>query len=262
MMPPPRTVEITPHTLIGVSLAVLGVVLTLDNLGFVEAQEVLKFWPIVPMLVGCVYIVQGHETRDWVVGAGWLAVGTAFLLRNLGVFKFRLSDFVPLILVAIGLRFMFGRVRPKRRWPGTSDPAQPPPVPGVPTGFGPMGDLGFPPRFDAPPAGGPAAAGAWTGARSGNESPHVLRLFAILWGTDRRHHGPLAHVEVSAVMGGCDVDLRDATPTSDPLVIQVFAMWGGIDIRVPPGWLVQNEAWPISAASSTAPRRRPCRPTA
>jgi len=130
-MPPPRTVEITPHTLIGVSLAVLGVVLTLDNLGFVEAQDVLRFWPIVPILVGAVYIVQGRETRDWVVGTGWIAVGAAFLLRNLGVVKFRLSDFVPLILVAIGLRFMFGRRdRPRRRrWPGMPDPTQPPPPP-------------------------------------------------------------------------------------------------------------------------------------
>jgi hypothetical protein len=262
MMPPPRTVEITPHTLIGVSLAVLGVVLTLDNLGFVEAQEVLRFWPIVPMLVGVVYIVQGRETRDWVVGAGWLTIGTAFLLRNLGVFKFRLSDFVPLILVAIGLRFMFGRrERPKRRLPGMPDPAQPPPPPGVAPPFGPIGDHGFPPRFDAQPIGGAPAAsgtwtgGAWTGAPPGHASPHVLRLFAILWGTDRRHHGPLAHVEVSAVMGGCDVDLRDAIPTSDPLVVQVFAMWGGIDIRVPPGWLVQNEAWPIlgGIVDSTTP---------
>jgi hypothetical protein len=285
MMPPPRTVEITPHTLIGVSLAVLGVVLTLDNLGFVEAQEVLRFWPIVPMLVGAVYVVQGRETRDWVVGTGWLAVGTAFLLRNLGVFKFQVSDFVPLILVAIGLKFMFGRRdRPKRRWPGMPDAAQPPAPPGVPPAFGPMGDRGFPPRFDPQPIGGaptggapmggtpPGAApsggwtagswtggswsgGSWTGAPSGSVSPHVLRLFAMLWGTDRRHHGPLAHVEVSAVMGGCDVDLRDATPTSDPLVIQVFAMWGGIDIRVPPGWQVQNEAWPIlgGIVDSTTP---------
>ena len=259
-MPPPRTVEITPHTLIGVSLAVLGVVLTLDNLGFVEAQEILKFWPIVPMLVGSVYIVQGRETRDWVVGAGWLAVGTAFLLRNLGVFKFRLSDFVPLILVAIGLRFMFRRERSKRRWPGMPDPGQPPPPPGGPLGgtpgFGPLGDLGFPPRFDPQPTGAAAArAPGWAGAPSGSSSPHVLRLFAILWGTDRHHYGPLAHVEVSAVMGGCDVDLRDASPTSDPLVIQVFAMWGGIDIRVPPGWLVQNEAWPIlgGIVDSTTP---------
>ncbi len=56
-------------------------------------------------------------------------------------------------------------------------------------------------------------------------------------------------------MGGCDIDLREAMPTSDPMVIQVFAMWGGVDIRVPPGWLVQNEAWPIlgGIVDSTTP---------
>jgi Domain of unknown function (DUF5668) len=252
-MTPPRTVEVTPHTLIGVSLALLGVVLTLDNLGFVEAKAVLRFWAIVPMLVGCVYVVQGREMRDWIVGAGWLAIGTMFLLRSLDVFRFRLADFLPLFLVAIGLKFMFGRRRHRRdrRWAGMPDPSQPSPPP-VPGPFGPMGDVVFGPRFDpmsgsgdSSGAGAPHDYGAAPSYGQGNAQGQVLRVFAMMFGADRRHVGPLAHVEVSAVMGGCDIDLRDAAPSAQPLVIQVFAMWGGIDIRVPPGWLVQNEAWPI-----------------
>src|SRR5688572_22258096 len=254
-MTPPRTVEVTPQTFIGVSLALLGVILTLDNLGFVNAQDILRFglrfWPIVPILAGVLYVVQGRETRDWLLGAGWIAVGAAFLLRNLDVFHFELRDFLPLVLVAIGIRVMFGRREARRRTrsPATPDPSAPPPPPppGVPPAFGPMGDHAFPPRFDpqgmhAGPAAGPSprTGTAWDGA-----SAHVLRAFSFFWGTDRRHRGPVAHVEVSAVMGGCDIDLRDAVPTTDPLVIQVFAMWGGIDVRVPPGWLIQNEAWPI-----------------
>ena len=73
-MAPPRTVEVTPHTFIGVSLALLGVVLTLDNLGFVEAGAVLprsgrssRSWSA-PL-----YVVQGRETRDWMLGTGWMA---------------------------------------------------------------------------------------------------------------------------------------------------------------------------------------------
>jgi hypothetical protein len=268
-MRPRRSVEITPHTFIGVSLAMLGVVLTLDNLGFVDAQDVLRFWPIVPILVGATYIVQGHETRDWLLGAGWITVGTAFLLRNLEVFRFRLSDFLPLLLVALGLKFMFGRGRRRARWPGGPDPAPPPSVsspPGGPSPFAPVGEAAFTPRFDGPfgpdGASGPGpgtAPGALPGVgarpRHGGPAGHILRVFAMLNGADRRHRGPLAHVEVSAVMGGCDIDLRDATPTSEPLVIQVFAMWGGIDIRVPPGWLVQNDAWPIlgGVVDSTTP---------
>ncbi|MEO5820636.1 MAG: DUF5668 domain-containing protein [Vicinamibacteraceae bacterium] len=259
-MPPRRSVEFTPHTFIGVSLAMLGVILTLDNLGFVEAQEVLRFWPTVPILVGAVYVVQGREMRDYILGTGWIAVGAAFLLRNLDVFRFRLSDFLPLLLVALGLKFMFGRRQRRERWPGMPDPSQPLPPLGVPPPFGPMGDAGFAPRFDGP-FGGPFSgegstgpAGAAASSQSGAPG-HVLRVFAMLQGAERRHRGTLAHVEVSAVMGGCDIDLRDATPTSEPLVIQVFAMWGGIDMRVPPGWLIQNEAWPIlgGIVDSTTP---------
>jgi hypothetical protein len=245
-MTPPRTVEVTPHTFIGVSLAMLGVVLTLDNLGFVDAQDVLRFWPVVPILVGTVYVVQGRELRDWVLGAAWMAVGTAFLLNNLDIFRFHLTDFLPLLLVALGLKFMFGR-RPRRpRWAGAPAPAPPPPA-GMSPSFAPGGDVVHPPRFEGPfgPGSAPGPhAGATATPRHGAPG-HVLRAFAMLSGTDRRHRGALAHVEVSAVMGGCDIDLREATPTAEPLVIQVFAMWGGIDIRVPPGWLVQNEAWPI-----------------
>jgi len=237
-----RSPEITPHTAIGVSLALLGVVLTLDNLGFVDAHAVFRYWPLIPMLVGAAFVVQGRELRDWVIGAGWMAAGTAFLLRNLDVFHFRLSDFLPLILVAVGVKVILGRSRrrhapppppggpaPQWGWPGMPDV---PPVPPAPPQFG------GPAPFGGPPPG----AAAWQQAPPG---PDVVRLFAMFWGADRRHSGPLAHVEAAAVMGGCDLDLRDAVPTADPLVIQVFAMWGGIEVRVPPGWLIQNESWPI-----------------
>ena len=92
-MTEPRPPEVTPHVAFGVSLALLGVVLTLDNLGFVDAGAVMRFWPLIPVLVGTAYVVQGREIRDWLIGAIWLAAGTAFLLRNLEVFHFRLTDF-------------------------------------------------------------------------------------------------------------------------------------------------------------------------
>ena len=258
-MTPPRTVEVTPQTFVGVSLALLGVVLTLDNLGFVNAHDIqrfgLRFWPVIPILAGVLYVVQGRETRDWLLGAGWMTVGVAFLLRNLGVFRFELRDFLPLVLVAIGLRVMFGRRKPRR--PATFDPGVTPPPLGVPPAFGAPGDQTFPPPFDpqGPRPGAATGPGQGPGTAWNGASAHVLRAFSFFWGTDRRHRGPVAHVEVSAVMGGCDIDLRDAVPTTDPLVIQVFAMWGGIDLRVPPGWVIQNEAWPIlgGIVDSTAP---------
>lgn len=235
-MAPPRNVEITPHTAIGVSLALLGVVLTLDNLGFVDARAVMRFWPLIPMLVGAAYVVQGREARESIVGAGWMAVGTAFLLRNLDVFHFRLWDFVPLILVVLGIKVILSRSRRRQEAGLGGAPSGFPHFPGMP-------GMSMPPPPPPPPGfGAPAAAPVTHGHPT---RPDVVRVFAMLWGADRRVRGPVSHVEVAAVMGGCDVDLRDAVPSSDPLVLQVFAMWGGIEIRVPTGWLVQNEAWPI-----------------
>ena len=264
-MTPPRTVEVTPQTAIGVSLALLGVVLTLDNLGFVDAGTVIRFWPLIPMLVGVAYVVQGREVRQWTIGAAWLAAGTVFLLGNLGVFKFRLVDFLPLLLVALGVKVMFRhRRKARRQWPGAAGAAGFPPIPDPPPPFG-GGTDAFRPGFSWPggpgwthgPTGsgptdpaaatGAAAAGAPASATgsSGRAGGQIVRLFALLWGADRRVRGPVSHVEVSAVMGGCDLDLREAVPTVDPIAIQVFAMWGGIDIRIPPGWVVEIEAWPI-----------------
>ena len=43
-----------------------------------------------------------------------------------------------------------------------------------------------------------------------------------------------------AVMGGCQINLRDAKITKEA-VIDVLAFWGGIEIRVPRGWRIDNQ---------------------
>jgi hypothetical protein len=44
-----------------------------------------------------------------------------------------------------------------------------------------------------------------------------------------------------AVFGGCNVDLRHAVlPEDGSAVVDAFAMFGGIEIRVPDDWLVVN----------------------
>lgn len=47
-----------------------------------------------------------------------------------------------------------------------------------------------------------------------------------------------------AVMGGCQIDLRDAQITREA-VIDILAFWGGIEIRVPRGWRIDNQVMAI-----------------
>jgi predicted membrane protein len=53
--------------------------------------------------------------------------------------------------------------------------------------------------------------------------------------------------ELVAVMGGCEIDLSRASIASGEAVIDVFVLWGGIDLRVPPDWAVEGRLFPIMA---------------
>jgi predicted membrane protein len=50
---------------------------------------------------------------------------------------------------------------------------------------------------------------------------------------------------LTAVMGGCEIDLRNASMKEPEAVVDVFSFWGGIELKVPRDWAVVAEATPI-----------------
>jgi hypothetical protein len=81
--------------------------------------------------------------------------------------------------------------------------------------------------------------------RASAQSDAILGGVAILGGWKRSTNAKTFRGgELTAIMGGCEVDLRHAEINGEA-VIEVFAMWGGIEIRVPEDWTVINRVTPI-----------------
>jgi predicted membrane protein len=60
--------------------------------------------------------------------------------------------------------------------------------------------------------------------------------------------------ELTAIMGGCEVDLTRAAIKGEEAVIHVFAMWGGISLKVPPTWHIVIKGVPILGGFSDETR--------
>jgi predicted membrane protein len=70
---------------------------------------------------------------------------------------------------------------------------------------------------------------------------------AIMGGVARRSSSQsFRGADLTAVMGGCEIDLRQASiEPGVEAVIDVFAFWGGIDIKVPEDWTVVTRVMPL-----------------
>jgi predicted membrane protein len=72
----------------------------------------------------------------------------------------------------------------------------------------------------------------------GGDSNALVSAMAVLGGVSRGNNSAAFRGgELTAVMGGCELDLRHAAIDGEA-VLEVFALWGGIEIRVPEDWTV------------------------
>jgi hypothetical protein len=87
------------------------------------------------------------------------------------------------------------------------------------------------------------------GRRRGHSADGHSRFsaLAIMSGVSRRSNSQAFEgADLTAIMGGCEIDLRHASiAPGTEAVIDVFAFWGGIDIKVPEDWTVVTRAIPL-----------------
>lgn len=82
-------------------------------------------------------------------------------------------------------------------------------------------------------------------SKDGDASDDVVDITAILGGFERRiTTAAFRGGEITAVMGGCELDLRGASIETEA-VLNVFTLMGGITLKVPPDWTVVLKGTPI-----------------
>lgn len=60
--------------------------------------------------------------------------------------------------------------------------------------------------------------------------------------------------DITAVMGGVELDLRRAKIAGESATIDLFALWGGIEIKVPEEWSVDIKGLPIMGGFESSAR--------
>ena len=78
----------------------------------------------------------------------------------------------------------------------------------------------------------------------------TVHAFALMAGVGRRSvSADFRGGDANAIMGGVELDLREARiPEGQEAVIDAFAFWGGVEIRVPENWRVVSQVMPLMGA--------------
>jgi predicted membrane protein len=94
----------------------------------------------------------------------------------------------------------------------------------------------------------------------GTAPPGTVSLFAVMGESKRINNDkPFRGGQMSAFMGGCQLDLRQAAiPAGGEAAIDVFSIMGGLEVWVPSNWAVVSHIVPIMG--SVEDKRLPTAP--
>jgi hypothetical protein len=276
-----------PGIFIGLLIVALGVVFLLDQQGIVPAHESFRFfWGALLMAWGFEIIIAARHDHSWFWGAVLIIVGGGGLIREMGFVHFWIGSLWPLLLIAFGVFVLLQRMgyvppggpfhRPYWRGPYANSCSGEPGMPGAPGAPGTPGGQpassasgapaapGMPAAPDPPYAAAQNFAGGYVPASdvgSGYTDSRFSQV-AILSGFKRRITSQqFRFANVSAVLGGFELDLRHAEIDGDQAVIQVSCVLGGGEIRIPDTWKVIVETDTVAGGFSDETYMRPADPT-
>ncbi len=187
---------------LGSSILLLGVLLTLNNMEVLDFEEFFRLWPVLVVVWGLSMMLRRGGILPRLIGGIIGLAGVALFLSNLGLWRVSFGDLWPLLLIMLGLSILFG-----------------------------------------------ARTGSRGAGRKGVSDDDFLRRWVALGGLDQKITSRnLTGGEITAVMGGIELDLREAEMAGDEMELEVFALMSGIVLQVPAGWDVTSEVLAVAGA--------------
>ena len=229
-MEPRSGIRITGQLVLGVTIAVLGVLFTLDNLHILRAREVLQFWPVALIAIGLVHVSQARSAAGTVGGGVWILVGAILLGGRLGWFHANIFSLWPLILVLVGARIVWQTTAGHRAVDRGDAGA-------TVSAIAVMG--GFERRITSHEFRGGEITAFMGGGKldlreampAGGQA--VINIFAMMGGFEILvPEGWRVISELTPFMGGIEDKSRTSTqPTAPCLVLRGFVMMGGVTLK-------------------------------
>lgn len=214
------TDNIKPRAIIGLGLIVFALMMLFDNMGLHFIGKIFSNWPVGMMIIGGALLYGPFKMHDknkvnsnlpyFLIGFGvFFFLGQHhFLNLNFG------SLIVPAILLAVGIHVLRPSSKRRKRKEGEKS------------------------EFHA-------EAFNLSGSDFSDDDNSV-DVFNILGGSEFSTQSQnLTGGNVICILGGADIDVRDADMEGDVMEINIVAFMGGADIKVPPHWQVSVKVIPF-----------------
>ena len=218
--------------LAGLIIILVGFALLLSTLnilpGFPFFLIFSRYWlPAMFIGIGLLILARRGPNDGLAPGMFFILFGAIFLLNRMN-WGFNFSRLiVPAILIWIGLAFLTRSARNPSSWSDRTAERQQ----RRDERFQRMQD-----RHQAPPF----------GAQQFSDSSDFVHATAIIGGFNRKCLSQqFRGGDLTAVMGGGKIDLREAKMQANEAVLDVFTLMGGIEIQVPQDWVVEPRVTPI-----------------
>jgi hypothetical protein len=221
--------------LVGIILVLVGVALIIDNIRFIP--DFIPYWvwtwPMLLIAIGSFSLLTNENNGPGIVLIG---IGSVFLLWDIlpnfwpGFFDFFIDDssvFWYLVIIIVGASLIFRhRKRPDSKVPGKRHSRRPT----------------FGKELDDPNEEGTSSSFGYS-TSSDND---YLDEIAIFGGGEKIvTSDSFKGGKITTIFGGTDIILLRSRLAPGRHEIEVFCLFGGWTLRVPPNWTVKSEVVPI-----------------